>query len=294
MFKYYKIFIFLVVCGLTSFLFSQRVLAANLFWQAPQSEIKLDSFWEASFWLDTQQETINALEGQITFPADQLDLVEIKDSSSLINFWVDKPHLTGQGVIRFSGIMPGGYTGQGEIFKLVFKTKKEGAGLLTSQQNKVLLNDGLATPAVVFQQNFSFVISTDFPAQSVVLVDLTDREPPEPFTPILTKIPEIGGDNYLLLFSTQDKNSGLDYYEIKEGNEPFVKVESPYVLKNQKLNKPIIIRAIDRAGNERKMTIAAVNETIWYEKLGFFAIILSVIALGYLLRRGLWRKRKQK
>jgi hypothetical protein len=290
----YKIFISLAVCFLSSFLFSQKVWAANLFWQTSQSAIKLHSFWEVSFQLDTQQEMINALEGQINFPVEQLDLVEIKDSNSLINFWLDKPRAAGLGAIKFSGIVPGGYSGQGEIFKLIFRTKKEGSGWLGSQQTRVLLNDGLATPAVVANQNLSFVIAENFPAQDVVIVDLTDREPPEPFTPILTKIPEIGGDNYLLIFSTQDKNSGLAYYEIKEGRWPFVKAESPYVLKNQKLNQPIIIRAFDQAGNERKMTIAPVNAMAWYEKLDFFAIILSVIVLGYILGRGLWRKRKQK
>ncbi len=83
-----------------------------------------------------------------------------------------------------------------------------------------------------------------------------DSEPPYSFEPILTQIPEIAGDNYLLIFSTQDEESGIDHYEIQEEGEPFVVAESPYVLKNQDLDQEITIKAIDQNGNERTVVFS--------------------------------------
>lgn len=292
--RYYKISIGFFLFSLTNFLFSQSVLAAELFFQAPNQEVRLDDFWEVSLLLDTKQEAINALSGQIIFPVEQLDLIDIKEGGSLIDFWLDQPQLASQGVVEFSGIITGGYTGRGQLFKLVFKTKQAGTGLLSCQELQILLNDGQGTKTITTSQNFSFTISSEFPATEVVIVDVNDLDPPELFSPIITQIPEIAGDDYLLIFSTQDKGSGMNYYEIKEGRSSFVQATSPYVLKNQGLNKTITIRAVDKVGNERLVVVEAVNPASWYEKIVFFAIILIMMVLIYWLGRVLWRRKKQK
>ena len=60
------------------------------------------------------------------------------------------------------------------------------------------------------------------------------------------------GGRYYIVFSTTDKESGLDHYEIFE-NGVWKRITSPYLLKNQSLLGvgAIQVRAIDKAGNTR-------------------------------------------
>lgn len=76
---------------------------------------------------------------------------------------------------------------------------------------------------------------------------MIDTTAPETFQ---LEIAEIEGKNYLI-FSTSDNTSGIDYYEVKEGDLGWEKDSGPYLLKNQKLSGKISVRAVDRAGNER-------------------------------------------
>lgn len=277
-----KIFLSLFI---SFFIFTHSALAAGLFFDTSNTEIKTGSFFEVTVILNSPEQKINAVEGSVYFPGDLLNFVNIRENNSIINFWVEKPQVKTNNSINFSGIVPGGYLGEGNLFKIIFKTKATGQGELDFKDVKVLLNDGLGTELSVSQKNLSFIVSDQAPVQNeVVIVDLSDQYPPEPFTPIITKIPEIAGDNYVLVFATQDKDSGVDYYQVKEGLHAFVNAESPYVLKNQKLDKKIIVKAFDKSGNVRQVTIAAVNVHNWYENFWIFVIILLVV-LFYLAYR---------
>jgi hypothetical protein len=58
------------------------------------------------------------------------------------------------------------------------------------------------------------------------------------------------GGLYYIVFSTVDKQSGVDHYEVFE-NGAWEKVVSPYKLPDQSLKSEIKVKAIDKAGNER-------------------------------------------
>lgn len=267
------------------FIFTHSALATGLFFDTSNTEIKTGSFFEVTVVLNSPEQKINAIEGSVYFPGDLLNFVNIRENNSIINFWVEKPQVKTNNLINFSGIIPGGYLGEGNLFKIIFKSKTVGQGSLDFQDIKVFLNDGLGTELSLSQKNLSFNISDNAPIQDdVVIVDLSDQYPPEPFTPIITKIPEIAGDNYVLVFATQDKDSGVDYYQIKEGLHAFVNAESPYILKNQDLDKKIIVKAVDKSGNVRQVTISAVNKQGWYENFWIFVIIILPV-LFYLVYR---------
>ena len=67
----------------------------------------------------------------------------------------------------------------------------------------------------------------------------TDTEPPLPFTPKLERDPNLDGGKYVVIFNTEDKDSGIDHYEVKDGSGPWVVAESPYVLKDQSVSGDI-------------------------------------------------------
>ncbi|MDD5749955.1 MAG: cohesin domain-containing protein [Patescibacteria group bacterium] len=280
----------LIFSGL-GFLFAQPSQAALLSLEASAGQIRPGSFWEVTLVLDSQGEYINALEGEVYFPADILQLSEVRLGDSIVNFWLEDPRFLTDGQVVFSGITPGGFAGQGNVLRLFFKAKKDGEGALEIKSARLLLNDGLGTALDFKTASFPVVISASAPERPAIKVELADIDPPEIFTPMITKIPEIYGDKYVLIFSTQDKGSGMNYFQIKEGSRWPVKAVSPYVLKNQKLNREIVVKAVDKAGNERKVVIAPSQSLRWYENYWIFAIIVLVSAGLYLISRRRWVKK---
>src|SRR3989344_873954 len=119
--------------------FAFSVSAAGLKLTSQIQEIGIGQQFQINLVLDTEDEEINAVEGKIVFQADLLELKEIRDGNSIINFWIDPVrNCVSNGVERpdsicFSGIIPGGYLGEGFIFSAIFQVKKEGAGIIEIQ-----------------------------------------------------------------------------------------------------------------------------------------------------------------
>jgi hypothetical protein len=98
-----------------------------------------------------------------------------------------------------------------------------------------------------------------------------DKIPPEDFKPEIVKI----NNKYYLAFSTKDKNSGIDHYDVLEKPQAksllksiiakWVKTNSPYLLKNQSLSSNIEVRAVDKAGNERIVKLQDTYSLPWYK-----------------------------
>ncbi len=84
----------------------------------------------------------------------------------------------------------------------------------------------------------------------------SDTQPPLPFEPKLVSDPAIHGGKYVLIFLTTDLESGIDHYEVKEGLLRWERAESPYLLPQQHLPKIILVKAVDRAGNEIQEAVA--------------------------------------
>jgi hypothetical protein len=89
----------------------------------------------------------------------------------------------------------------------------------------------------------------------------------------------------------------LEFSQFKWGGVgvPWVRAESPYVLKDQTLNSIIRVKAIDKAGNEYIATLIpdeslqtiSQNEIITYSVLGAVTVVLLIIGffMWYYLRR---------
>ena len=74
-----------------------------------------------------------------------------------------------------------------------------------------------------------------------------------------------------------------------DGGE-WIRAESPYVLKDQKLKSYVYIKAIDKAGNERIEVIPQKYPFQWYESWLWWGIIIVGFAIAYALKKFLWRK----
>ena len=257
-----------------AFLFPYHLFAAEVSFDTKSQDIKVNQLFEVGVFINTDDESINAIEGKIIFPQDLLEIKKINDGNSIINFWIEKPKSATGGQIAFSGIVPGGYNdSRGLIFSITFLAKKEGGGAIEFSGVKALRNDGQGTEAPLTISNFKFLISN----------------PPEEFTPQIAADPAIFDGKWFLVFATQDKGSGIDHYEVCEGKRKCVAAESPYLLQNQDLDEGIVVKAVDKSGNERAVTIPAQKSRAWYKDYVIVAILI-IAAIAYLI----WKKKYPK
>lgn len=233
------------------------------------------------------EEPINALEGELVFAGDYASLEAISDGNSIINFWIQRPQVTTDNHLEFAGIIPGGFKGgKGSLFTLVFKSKRrfitgeKTADFIVAQKVRGFVNDGQPAAAkLVF-------LASDL----VVPSETKDDIPPENFTPVIGRDPLMFAGKYFLVFAAQDKDSGVNYYEVKEGSRSFERAESPYLLENQSLTKNIFVRAVDYAGNIREVVVRPLKYEFPYKI--FFTILIAFVILGYLLLKYARKYRK--
>jgi len=273
--------------------------ASVLYFDSQDYQLSVEGSLRADLLVDTQDKLVNAFEGIIVYRPDLLKLVDIKENNSIIDFWLVQPSADdNQGFVKFSGIIPGGYKGnRGQLFSLYFIAQKVGDSSLTIDKPKILLNDGLGTQDVLDVKFSSIKLVEQGLIPELKTVEIKDDEIPEDFWPIITQVPDIAGDKFVLLFSTKDKASGVDYYQVKEGWGMYKKASSPYVIKNQKLDVDIYVKAVDKNGNERVVKVAAKYPKSWYEKINFSVIIILILAIvlvAALLRKLAWSKTKNK
>lgn len=240
-------------------------------------------------------EAVNAVEGRLIF-GNLLEVVEIRDGGSVINFWIEKPRLENSEVVVFSGITPGGFMGtNSQLFSVVFRAKEEGLASLRLEGIQILKNDGKGTLLAVSLRPISVLLTRgDSSVETEVLKDTTS---PEPFIANIDSYQERSGQDWFLAFSTQDKKSGVAYYEVKEYRNrllsflaPWKKVESPYRIPDQERKSFIVIRAVDKRGNMYETLLPPTNQPVWYEQ-GF--IIPSILLIFGLYGLVMWFMREK-
>jgi len=286
--KFYKIILFLIA----SVFIPHFVFGAEISFDAKTQEISANQQFDAKVFINTDNEYINAIEGKIIFPQDLLEVKNINDGNSIINLWVEKPKNTGEGQITFAGIIPGGYNNsQGLILSITFLAKKEGSGTVEFNDMQTLLNDGKGTKTNATISNLQFTISQqNLVSEKISAIKIEDKKPPETFTPQIASNTAIFDGKWFLVFATEDKGSGVDYYEVQEGNRPPVIAESPYLLQNQNLDEKISVKAVDKSGNERIAIVPSPKISTWYY---LFAIIIGAMFI-YFIYKFLCKRRNMK
>ncbi len=288
----FKILI-LFLSFLTSIFVWRSISAAEIYFVGEQ-EIGVGSQFKIDLIIDTQGEVINAVEGSVTFQRGFLGIKEISDGDSVVNFWIQKPKLTLDNKISFSGITPGGYKGnRGKIFSVIFQSLKEGETEFAISDVKILLNDGQATAAQIKTTDMKIKISGSSKMPESVSLQKNDNELPETFAPEIAQNPNIFDGQWFLVFAAQDKGSGIDRYEVSEGRGEFVVAESPYLLKNQKLDQEIFVRAVDKNGNERTVVLPPKNPRWQYKNYIIWLIIILIVAIICLLVKKFYGAKKK-
>ena len=270
--------------------------AAILYFKPDSGKYYQDETFSVQVMIDTEEDCINTVKGEIDFSKDVLEAVNFATGNSILTIWLQTPKIDQNlGKISFIGGIPGGYCGPlpgepGELdllLKIFFKTKREGmANLRFSEESQVLLNDSLGTPAKLTIKGAVFTILPGIPEvpKEEWQAELEkDNIPPEPFEIEIHQEPAIFEGKYFIIFSTTDKQTGIDYYEIKEGKRDWKRGESPYLLEDQDLKSIIKVKAVDKAGNERLAEYIPPKKITWKDWLPWLILILIVASIIYWL-----------
>ena len=216
--------------------------------------------------VDNDGDCINAANVSLTYPKETLRAVDFSRGDSIFSLWAIEPRIDlSAGTVVFAGGIPGGYCGRiagdagqsnvlGKVIFTVIDAKAKEATIGFAPDTAVYLNDGAGTLAKLVTHGDTITTSpTAQLSKNQWLSDVADdKTPPQPFTVQVESTVGVYEGRYYAVFSTTDKESGLDHYEIFE-NGQWGHVTSPHLLKNQSLLGvgDIQVRAIDKAGNIR-------------------------------------------
>lgn len=278
------------------------VSAAILYLEPSQGEYHLSDTFLVEARIDTEEECINTVKADLSFSKDILEGIDFSQGNSILTIWLQTPKIDqSAGLLSFVGGIPGGYCGTlpGEpgkpnlLGRVIFQAKEKGAnGGLSSaevkflESSQVLLNDGLGTPAKLSLRGANFTIlpeKKEMPMEEWQEELKKDNIPPEPFEIEIHQDPAIFEGKYFIVFSTTDKQTGLDYYEVHEVPPKWTlrttkpeRAESPYLLKDQSLKSIIKVRVVDKAGNERIAEYTPPYKITWKDWLPWIILVLIV------------------
>ncbi len=112
---------------------------------------------------------------------------------------------------------------------------------------------------------------------------MIDSTPPQDFKPEIGQESSVFEGKYFLSFATTDKTSGIDYYEVREGKGDWKIAESPYLLKDQSLKSKILVKAVDKAGNEKIAEISPLPKYFTYETI--LLILIGIAVALWLIKK---------
>ncbi|HVM76712.1 MAG TPA: hypothetical protein VMU07_00990 [Candidatus Paceibacterota bacterium] len=236
--------------------------------------------------IDNQGQCVNAAEVDIAFPPNILHAVSASDGNSIFSLWVKEPTIyQSYGIVSFVGGLPGGYCGRvsgdpalsNKLATIYFQfptstaagssTFAPSAALSFESSTIAILNDGAGTiaPLKTAGAVYSTLTSGKYaPVNTWQDAIQNDAAPPEPFTVGVYRDQSLFSNQWFAAFSTVDKQTGIDHYEVaevplKDVNTPqsqwnWARAVSPYLIHDQSLSSVIAVRAIDAAGNVRVET----------------------------------------
>lgn len=289
-------------------LFPVSANAAVLYVNPTEGTYGLSDTFLADVRIDNQNECINAAHVEVRYPTDTLRAVDFSKGNSILSLWVEEPVIdTDNGIVTFSGGIPGGYCGRipgdpvlsnvlGKIVFSVIGAESTSTTVSIADTSMVYLHDGAATPAKLTAQSAVYAIQpTPLAASNPWLTQVGDDTiPPDAFVITVESTAGVFRGNYYAVFATQDKQSGVDHYEVFERGS-WQAVTSPHLLKDQLLQGGVQIKAIDKAGNERLGTYVEGSAAPRVPKEFDYSIVALIIVLGVCFGIYVWhRGRAQK
>lgn len=290
-----------VVLALSAVFLPCSVFASTVYIDTDHSEFFVGDSILFSVRVDSENKKINAIEGSVLldYPTESMSLVDINTAGSAFSLWPSKPLPSLDNTsISFAGGYPGGFVSKDAIvFNGVLKLSQTGEIKLSPNDIGVYLHDGKGTKDGARVKDLTINVlpkkSDEESTNDWGTVIANDKMAPKSFAVTLGRDPFVFGNQYFINFFTTDADSGVAYYEAQEGDGGFTRAESPYRLEDQSLKSVIMVKAVDKAGNERVAKFTPTFRALFNKNILFWiATPLVAIVLGYVLWRAFKRKTK--
>ena len=277
-----------VFCICLIFLIPHHVFGAQLYLTASRDTASVGDTLLIHVVLDSEGEQLNAVEG--TIGLDAKSQYEFSTRGSALSIWPTTPELSSDGKsMSFLGGIPDGFnSSQAQLFDVAITLKDTGDSILIPNHVVAYKNDGKGTAVPVVVKNISIhavrTASSTAPIDEWNKVKVNDTTQPRSFFISLGKDSTVYEGKQFITFNTTDDGSGIDYYEVKEGNLPTVKSGEVYVLQNELGNESITVSAYDKAGNVRTETLDRASQ-FHTVRNGLVILIVCIIISIVLYRR---------
>ena len=288
-----KTYLFLLAFG--AMLLPYSVFAASVHLETARTEFFVGDTVSVDVKVDSGGKEINTVEGRVLldYSPDTVSVKDINLSGSSFSLWPNKPTLSEDlRTVSFVGGVPGGLTSQNAtLFKIVLNLKDAGQITLIPTTISVYLNDGKGTRDIANVQSLTInVLPQEAGRGSINDLDTLisgDKTPPKPFEVILGQDNSVFEGKKFLSFVTVDEQSGIKYYEVREGDLAPVRSSGTYILENQDKRTKVVVVAYDAAGNAR--------ESVYDPKYPYLnLIVIVVLVLLLLITLGLVLKKRKK
>jgi hypothetical protein len=226
---------------------------------------------------------VNVIEGTIRIEGD----VFIDTSASIVGMWVEAPLLK-DGVIRFAGVIPGGFSGMvlpgegkvgaGQLFLL----RSEAGARAAFEGGTAYLHDGVGTSVALVPYKEERIapnrtVRTDTQPPRITSVEVTDGE----YTDTISQV----------MVTAVDKESGVRDVQLRYGEGAWQSVSMPHSLDPGLAAEGVDVRVFDGAGNYTQQSVASSSPLlvrasgILYPVLGMLGVVVVLLVLLYVRRR---------
>ncbi|MEA3272147.1 MAG: cohesin domain-containing protein [Patescibacteria group bacterium] len=146
-----KKIIFLLFLSLSFLLmpfFAVSQSEASLYLTPQSKSYNLGQTFKTTLFVSANEQSTNAVEAIVEFPANLLEVISVSKASSILEFWPEEPNFSNKnGIISFAGGLPTpGFNGNvGQLITITFRAKNNGTANVHILSGAVLANDGFGT-----------------------------------------------------------------------------------------------------------------------------------------------------
>jgi hypothetical protein len=286
---FYKIFIFIFI-----FFMAIKTEAVIMSFETPKNRTSLNEEFYIDLLLDTEGDSINAIEGNIKSIGGGLSFIKAENGKSMMDLWVQKPEIINSSIV-FAGISTNGFSGvidpfnknkkiPGLITRLFFKSNRAGEILFTTSDFTLNKNDGYGTEVIAPAISLSMVVNNQEYIEEEN-IEIQNDSLPQIEASIVQDI-NLYNNKHVLIFEAKDKENGIDKVLIKEGNKNWKEIKSPYLLKDQSRQSIIVLKAINHSGQSTLISIDGLPKVNnWTNYIEFIFVIVFIIFIIYIKRK---------
>lgn len=260
--------------------------AAEVYISTPDG-IHVGDTFEVLITIDTAGALINSTSAVLEYDQDEVSFAGYQTENTVMTLWLDAPQAK-DGRVSFSGIVPGGVAGiydpdkvelaEIPLTRLLFTAEKAGQAEFSFLDSVLLQHDGRGTPLAHTRVGGSISITGELDGD----IDRAhpDKTAPEPFQITVIDASLFSKTPPMVIFVTEDRDSGIKEYRMHFPGLGWRIVESPVPISKSIFPKKVTIRAFDFAGNFQEESITLLGilpPQVLYilVALAFFILCLS-------------------